>query len=266
MAEIIRTPVCAGMWYPVSKEEIKKYININSSKTDAIACICPHAGWIYSGNVAGEVYSKLNNYDTYIIIGPNHTGAGPDVSIFSEGIWKMPLKNVEIDTEIANNILKISEFAEQDLSAHIREHCIEVQIPFLQYFNVNFKIVPIILKTDVFEVCVDLANAIYTGIKNIKKRILIIASTDMTHYETLQYAKLQDNFAIEKILQLNAEGLVNVVLKKGISMCGVFPTATTILVAEKLGAETVQLIKYSTSGDITGDYDSVVSYAGFIIK
>ncbi len=263
---MIRQTVCAGTWYPTSKEEIEKFLDLSEKKTEAISCVCPHAGWMYSGKVAGAVYSRLVPYNTYVIIGPNHTGFGPSASIYDKGAWQMPLGKIEIDTELSDEILKNSEFLKPDTQAHLKEHCLEVQLPFVQYFSPSAKIVPIIIMSNEFEVVKDVAFSVSNAIKNFKnKKILIVASTDMTHYESQEYAKKQDKLAIDKILSLDAEALVKTVLQRGISMCGVFPTACVILASKSLGAKNVELVKYSTSGDVTGDYDAVVGYAGLII-
>ncbi len=189
---MIRGATCAGTWYPKSKEEIEKYIDLKAEKVGAVACVSPHAGWMYSGKVAGEVYSRLTNYDTYVIIGPNHTGFGTQASIYSTGSWQMPLGKIDIDEETAKNILEVSEFLKSDTDAHSREHCLEVQLPFIQYFNPGAKIIPIVLMIDKFEICQDISYALSQAIKKSSIKILIIASTDMTHYETQQYAKQQD--------------------------------------------------------------------------
>ncbi|MBU2615036.1 MAG: AmmeMemoRadiSam system protein B, partial [Elusimicrobia bacterium] len=208
---MIRNALFAGTWYPKTKTEIEEYLDLKTQKTDAISCICPHAGWMYSGKVAGKVYSGINTAETYIIIGPNHTGNGAPVSIFSEGTWKMPLGDIEIDSDLSKSIMQFSEFLKTDTQAHLREHCIEVQIPFIQYFNPKAKIVPIILMSDEFEVAQDIANAVAESIKKTNCKTMIIASTDMTHYEPQQYAKKMDSLAIDKILQLDASGLYSTV-------------------------------------------------------
>jgi len=263
---MLRKHIYSGAWYPADRAGIEKYIVNTEKKVNATGCICPHAGWIYSGKIAGNVYSRLPGYDTYILLGPNHTGLGPKISIFPDGIWEMPLGNVEVDTETARNILSVSEFAQSDYTAHNREHSLEVQLPFIQYFNPDCKIVPVLIKTDEYEICADLANSIYSAVKKSSKKILIVISTDMTHYESIDYAKKQDQFAIDEILSLNAGKLIETVQKKGITMCGVAPAVTGLLVSKRLGAVKSELIDYGHSGNITGDTAAVVTYAGFIIK
>lgn len=263
---MIRKAICAGSWYPAEKKDIEEYLDLKAPKTGALACVSPHAGWMYSGKVAGAVFSRLENYDTYIIIGPNHTGLGPQASVYPSGGWQMPLGEVGIDTDLAASILKMSEFLEPDVLAHSREHSIEVQLPFIQYYNPDALIVPILLMTDRFEVCSDLGNAVYQSVKASGRKVLVVASSDMTHYENQRYASKQDHLAIGKILDLDAKGLMDIVLDRGISMCGVAPTASAIIAAKKAGAEKSELVKYATSGDVTGDFDAVVGYAGMILS
>ncbi|MFH2070677.1 MAG: AmmeMemoRadiSam system protein B, partial [Elusimicrobiota bacterium] len=270
-----RQALYAGTWYPDTKRDIEEYLDrgaLKKEKTKAIACICPHAGWMYSGKVAGSVYSRINldEYDSCVIVGPNHTGYGQPVSMFPEGDWQMPLGNISVDGELSAEILKNSEFIRTDTQAHLREHCIEVQLPFIQYFNPGIKIVPIVIMSDNFEIIEDIGRAVGAGIKNLSKmknrKTLVIASTDMTHYEPHERAKKQDRYAIDMILNLDAEGFFKTVVRMGISMCGAAPAAAVIIASILLGAGHSELVKYATSGDVSGDYDAVVGYAGFVIK
>jgi len=263
---MIRQAIYAGTWYPVEKKEIERYLDLKAEKSDAICCICPHAGWLYSGKIAGMVYSRIASCESYVLIGPNHTGHGVESSVFNSGSWQMLAGEVEIDETLANNILQNSEFLQPDTKAHINEHSLEVQLPFIQYFNPHAKIVPIILRTGYIEVCKDIGRAIYTAIKGSAKKVLIVASTDMTHYEPHDLAKKKDKLAIDEILALNADGVFGTVQKYGISMCGYVPVTVAIIAARGLSATSCKLIKYATSGDVSGDYDAVVGYAGFIIK
>ncbi len=263
-----------NVWYPTKKEEIKKFLpQVNKlEKIDAISCICPHAGWIYSGYVAGEVYSLINPADLYVLLGPNHTGLGKEVSLFDSGFWEGPLGKINIDTDFVQLLLKNSEFLEKDVLAHYREHSLEVQIPFLQFITQkNFNIVPIIIRSQEYQICNDIGNSIASAIKKYKekfpeKKVVLIASTDMTHYEPKDYAVKLDTMAIEQIIKLSAKGLYDTVLTYGISMCGVIPTVCVIIASKILGAKSAKLIKYQTSGDVNGDYAQVVGYAGIIIS
>ncbi|MEN3013997.1 MAG: AmmeMemoRadiSam system protein B [Endomicrobiia bacterium] len=263
----------AGSWYPSSLKEAKSYLSpvAKDKKIDVFGCICPHAGWLYSGKVAGEVYSIITPADVYILLGPNHTGLGENIAVYPEGKWEFPFGEVEIEKNLVDLIVKNSEFAKKDTKAHQREHSLEVHIPFLQLItDREFKIVPITIKVEDYEMCKDLGNSIFFSIKeylktNKDKKIIIIASTDMTHYESQSYAYKLDTLAIEEILKLSPKGLYDIVLSYGISMCGVYPTVSALIALKLLGAKKAEVIKYQTSGDVTGEYDSVVGYAGIII-
>jgi AmmeMemoRadiSam system protein B len=262
-----------GSWYPNDIAEILKYLpNVSEeNKVEVISCICPHAGWMYSGKVAGEVYSLIKPADVYILLGPNHTGMGKDVSVYPQGYWENPLGKIKVNSEIVDMLTKHSEFLEKDFLAHNREHSLEVQIPFLQVITKKeFTIVPITIRADSYQVCKDLGRSIASVVKEYKnvfptQKIVLISSTDMTHYEEYNYAKKLDFLAIEQILNLSDKGLYDTVLSYGISMCGVIPTVSIIVASKLLGAKTAKLLKYQTSGDVNNDYDAVVGYAGIII-
>jgi MEMO1 family protein len=177
----------------------------------------------------------------------------------------MPLGSVDIDEETARSLIENSEFLESDPAAHAREHCIEVQVPFIQYFSPAAKIVPVLLRADNYEICQDIANAVFQAVNKSGRSTLIVASTDMTHYESHEYAKRQDQAAIDEMLEMDAKGLISVVIQRGITMCGAFPTAAALLAAKKLGAKKTELVKYATSGDVSGDNERVVGYAGLIV-
>lgn len=265
-----RNAVVAGQFYPLRASAIEKqvlgFIEKAGKKTDAIGVVSPHAGYVYSGAVAGSVYSRIELKPTYIILGPNHTGRGKPYSIMSEGTWAMPQGEVQIDSELASSLLQKSEFLEEDFLAHAYEHSIEVQLPFLQYFKQAFKFVPIIVSYAQGHMYQSLGREIAKAIKDSKKDVLIIASSDMTHYEAEEDARSKDMKAIEAILKLDEEELIRRVDKFDISMCGYAPVAVMLAAAKELGAKTAELTKYQTSGDVSGDRSSVVGYAGVIVK
>lgn len=263
---MIRKPLYAGTWYPNERKKIEEYLQKVEKKEKVIACICPHAGWMYSGKTAGKVYSRIKPAETYILLGPNHTGVGENVSVYPDGSWETPIGKLEINSELVNELVRNSEFIQKDYKAHSREHSLEVQTPFIALLNPKSKIVPITIKSEDLAVCQDLARTITEVLKEQKNYIVLIASTDMTHYEPQEYAKKQDQAAIDEILKLDAEGLYRTVQRRGISMCGYIPTTIVIMASKLLGAKTAELVEYTTSGDITGDYSSVVGYAGLIIK
>jgi len=267
---MIRQPVVAGQFYPDSpsqlKEMIRGMVDEKAEKEEVIGLLSPHAGYIYSGPVAGATISRIKFKDTFIIIGPNHTGMGRPLSIMTEGVWKTPLGEVEIDSKLAKQILATSSYLEEDSKAHQYEHSIEVQLPFLQYFKKDFRLVPIMLSYFTGATYREIGREIAKAIKDLKKEVVIIASSDMTHYEPQESAQWKDTQAIEAILDLNEDELLRRVDELRISMCGYAPAVSLISAAKELGARKAELVKYQTSGDTTGDYSSVVGYAGVILR
>ena len=264
---MIRKPAVAGYFYPKDplrlREHIEQYILPKAERIKAISALCPHAGYMYSGAVAGAVYSHLVIPPKVVLIGPNHTGMGPMASIMTRGTWLTPLGEVEIDQDLAQKILENSRLLEEDYQAHLAEHSLEVQLPFLQYFRPDLQIVPIVLIGHSYELAQDVGQALAQATRG--ENVLIISSSDMSHYEPQEVAAQKDKSAIEAILNLDPQTLYNTVLEKNISMCGVIPTVATIIASLLLGARETRLIGYMTSGDITGDYSQVVGYAGVII-
>jgi hypothetical protein len=267
---MIRNPVVSGQFYPESPDQLKamigRMVDEKVVKEEVIGLVSPHAGYIYSGPVAGAVISKIKFKDTFIIIGPNHTGRGKSLSIMTQGRWKTPLGEVEIDSELGKQILATSSHLEEDNVAHQYEHSIEVQLPFLQYFKKDIRIVPIILAYSSGATYKEVGKELAKAVKDLSKEVIIIASSDMTHYEPQKSAQRKDNQAIEAILDLNEDELLKRVDELKISMCGYAPAVSLISAAKELGATRAELVKYQTSGDTTGDYTSVVGYAGIIIK
>ncbi len=267
---IIRQPVVAGQFYPSSPSQLKTmiegFVDEKAVKEEVIGLVSPHAGYIYSGAVVGAVMSRIKFKDTFIIMGPNHTGSGRPFSIMTEGTWKMPLGEVKIDSELGKQILATSSYLQEDFVAHQSEHSIEVQIPFLQHFKKDVRIVPIILAYAGGATYKEIGREIAKAIKDSNKEVVIIASSDMTHYEPQESAKKKDSQAIEAILGLNEDELLKRVRELDISMCGYAPAVSLISAAKELGTTGAELVKYQTSGDTSGDYSSVVGYAGIIIK
>ena len=241
------------------------YVEEISDKVDAKAVVAPHAGFICSGPVAGKVYSRIRNYDTYVILGPNHSGVGSPAAVYSEGAWAMPMGEVPIDRELAHSIISQSSGASRDESAHRSEHSLEVQLPFIQFLNSEFSIVPICIGLRSCESAVQLGKELAVAVSASDKEVLIVASTDMSHYIPHALAVKQDRLAIDKVLELDAAGLYEVVRRNSISMCGVMPTVTAVSAANELGARSAVLISYMTSGDTCGSKAQVVGYAGIII-
>lgn len=262
----VRKPAVAGQFYPGAegslRKSIEKMVTSVSKKIRAIGIVSPHAGYMYSGPVAGELYSNIEMPNTVVILGPNHTGIGKPYAIMTEGGWETPLGEVEIESELAKEILGASELIKEDSTAHRYEHSLEVQIPFLQYFKPDIKIVPIVIGGEKFA---EIGEAIANPIKKYKKDVLIIASSDMTHYESHESATKKDNLVIEAILKLDEKEMLQRIEKYNVSMCGYGPTAIMLVAGKLLGAKQAKLIKYMTSGDTSGDYSAVVGYAGLAI-
>lgn len=265
-----RKPFVAGQFYEKNPfllaKQVDKFIVKDTNKVNATAVISPHAGFIYSGSVAGAVYSNINIPNTFILIGPNHTGLGSPLSVFSKGIWETPLHNFEVDESITSSLLSSCNHFISDVNAHIYEHSIEVQLPFIAFFSKEVKIAPICVMRASLSQCKEIGEAIARVIKTQKKKIVLVASSDMSHYVDEETARDLDNYAIREILKINPEGLYNVVSQKYISMCGVLPVIITLYAALSLGAINSTLIKYTTSAEVSGDYKHVVGYAGILIN
>jgi len=265
---MIREPVVAGQFYPGPAKELKALIRSmvdeKTEKQEVIGYYAPHAGYEYSGPVVGAVVSRVKPADTYIIMGPSHTGMGAPFSIMTEGSWRTPLGEVEIDSVLANQILVGSPHLKRDFLAHAQEHAIEVQLPFIQYFKTDFKLVPMVLAHATAAVYRSIGIAVANAIKESGKRVVIVASGDMTHYESQKSARVKDQQAIDSMLRLDVGLLLSRVQKLNITMCGYGPAAVLIYAAKEMGSGRVELVKYQTSGDATGDFSSVVGYAGLI--
>lgn len=284
---MIRVPAVAGQFYEQKKENLIRDIeacflgNLGPGKLpmsgtertgQIIGLVCPHAGFVYSGSAAAWAYYALDYDgipDIAIILGPNHYGIGPTAAISPDDSWATPLGNIEIDSKVAHTILESSKYASFDEAAHAREHSIEVQLPFLQYIGANnLRVVPISIthlsKDNALLLVEDLGSAIASAISG--KSAVIIASTDFTHYENHDVATARDALAIEKILELDATSLIEIVYSRGITMCGVIGTAVMLDACKRLGARSAQKLTYYTSGDITGDTSQVVGYGALKVN
>jgi len=272
---MIRNPAVAGSFYYASKtalrEQVEACLDLKAKKEDACGIVVPHAGFMYSGKVAGSVYSSIAMPDTFVILGPNHTGLGGDFSIITSGVWRMPFGDVRIDADLAESIIKHSKVLETDDMAHASEHSIEVQLPFMQYYSDAFQIVPIAVRhyppDDSFlQACFDVGGAVAQAVKKTKEKVVVVASTDLTHYESQKTAEENDKAALGAILALNAPQLFKDVRERNISMCGYGPAAVTLTACRSLGCTKTRLVKYMTSGDVTGDRRHVVGYGGVVIQ
>ena len=264
-----RKPAVAGYFYtrnPIRlREQIASMMEKVSHRVAARAVVVPHAGYQYSGMVAGAVYSRVKIPEKVILVGPNHTGVGSPVSVMAQGVWETPFGDVPIDEELSAGILEASRIAKADHTAHMAEHSLEVQLPFLKYLRDSFSIVPIALMGGPYSICEDLAQAL-TSVLSGREDVLMISSTDMSHYEPQEVAVKKDADAINSILKLDGPGLYRVVRDQDISMCGFMGTAAIIEAAKAMGSTAGEMVRYMTSGDVVGDHSQVVGYAGIIVS
>lgn len=274
MAATVRHPAVAGRFYPGDPKSLRQEAGFYLSQVDftkqapvrAIGCIAPHAGYMYSGHVAGAVFSTVEIPRTCMVMCPNHTGMGQALSIMSEGEWETPLGDVPIASDFASDLKQRFPALQEDSAAHRAEHAAEVELPFLQLRQPELKFVPIALGTGRLEALEQLGNAIASAIAARSEPVLIVASSDMNHYEADTLTRIKDQRALERILTLDPRGLHEVVTQQNISMCGFGPAVAMLTAARKLGAKSAQLIKYATSGDVSGDRDMVVGYAGVVVR
>ena len=233
------------------------------------AIMVPHAGYMYSGPVAAHAYSKLAEAgfpETFVIIGPNHTGMGKPVSVFNEGAWMIPIGKVEVDGDLADAIISKSKYAEADFTAHMMEHSVEVQLPFLKFFSNDFKIVPICMMDQSPQASKDLAQAIYDASSQLDRKIVIIDSTDLSHFKSQELTEEHDRLVFNEIEKGNTEGLYETVSRNNITMCGYGPTMVAMEYSKKVSNYDFEFLKHATSGDTTLDYKSVVGYGSGIFK
>jgi AmmeMemoRadiSam system protein B len=290
MTSAVRTPAVAGRFYPGRAEELLREVReftstakipIETGQIAAIGCVAPHAGYIYSGGVAGAVYSRLKIPERCVILCPNHTGKGRPLAIMANTTWQTPLGEVAADADMGARLLRRFPALQEDNAAHRAEHAIEVQLPFLQALRTELKIIPIAVGTSDFDVLRGLGEALADVMvdhhekdrheeaqeeEERQKKVLIIASSDMNHYESDAITRIKDHKAIERVLAMDARGLWEVVMNEDISMCGFGPTIVMLTAAKLLGATSATLVKYATSGDVSGDYEAVVGYAGIIVE
>ncbi len=266
---MVRRPAVAGLFYSESarvlRPQVEDLLPAVGEKVDAVGVVVPHAGYIYSGGVAGAVYARVSPPHCCVILGPNHTGLGAGAAIMTSGAWETPLGEMAIDATLARAILDESRTLEEDDHAHRKEHSVEVQLPLLQVLFPEIPFVPICLLSHEYGVCQDVGQAVARAIQATRKRVLLIASTDLSHYVSQEMAERKDRMAIEAMLHLDPQGLHATVLRERISMCGFHPTTAMLIAAKALGANRGELIRYATSGDVTKEYASVVGYAGVVI-
>ncbi|MCI5131307.1 MAG: AmmeMemoRadiSam system protein B [Candidatus Electrothrix sp. EH2] len=266
---MLRQPAVANRFYDGDPTELRRSLSSlipeYAEKIQAKAVLAPHAGYVYSGAVAGETFARIHIPETVILLGPDHHGGGAPLAVGTED-WDMPWGQVPLADDLAETLLSSSALFTANNSAHRPEHSLEVQLPFLQYFQKNLRILPILLSRLSLRQCHEAAAELAQAVRGLTVPALLVASTDMTHYLPRQQAARQDRFALQHILELDADGLYNTVLSLRISMCGVIPATITLLAAAELGAEQAELVRYTDSGEVSGDTDYVVGYAGVLIR
>jgi MEMO1 family protein len=268
----VRSPAVAGRFYPSQVRELTRDLDDYLAGPEeapiesAFGCVVPHAGYMYSGSVAGAVYRRLPPRSTYVILGPNHFGVGAPVAITSSGAWRTPLGEVPVDSELAQALRHACHLLMEDASAHSGEHSLEVQIPFLQRRVKDFSFVPIALAVSGYSALEAVGKGLAQALRTAQRPALVIASSDMNHYEPDAITRVKDRKAIERILALDPQGLYEVLRREDISMCGFGPAIALLTAAKELGAAKCELIRYATSADTSGDRSTVVGYAGIIVS
>ncbi len=276
----VRRPVVAGAFYPAQPDRLRQQIEQcfknrlgpgrlpgeTQAEREIYSVVCPHAGYMYSGAAASHSYLALAEQEkpeTVIVIGPNHTGWGTPVSVMGDGSWETPLGRVPLDKALAKEIFERSEIIDYDNAAFLREHSVEVQVPFLQYIYGDFKLVPICMGYQDLETSREVGEAIHGAAED--KNVVVVASTDLTHQEPQESANRKDRLVIDAILEMDEEKLQRTVREHRITTCGYGPVSASLVASKLAGAGGAELLSYYTSGDIIGDYSAVVGYAALKI-
>jgi AmmeMemoRadiSam system protein B len=275
---MLRLPAVAGRFYPANPSELAATVRRMSAPRDgnadaptnatekisATACLVPHAGYVYSGGVAGEVLARIALPKKILILGVRHFPRGESAAILSSGAWRTPLGDAPIDTELATALRDACPMLREDSVAHSQEHSLEVQIPFLQVLAPGFSFVPVALGMVRFEDLVRVGEAVARVLMAQREPVLLLATSDLNHYEDDATTRVKDAKALEKLLALDARGLFDVCRTEKISMCGLGPAVATITSVRAMGVTAGELVRYATSADVSGDRSSVVGYAGIV--
>jgi len=272
---MIREPAVAGQFYPATETEVDAALDAlirpTSPRRKAIAVVCPHAGWTYSGQTAGLIYSNVEIPDRVILVGPNHHGIGSRYAVYSSGAWHTPVGDVPIAEPLASTLLDNCELLAEDTKAHAQEHSLEVQLPMLLRANPNVRIVPVLIgggwpasggRSDLRQI----GAAIALAVQEYGKPVLLLASTDLNHYEDQETSKIKDKLVLDAVVHLDEDALMDRVIDVEVSMCGVASTYIVLHGAKKLGAKRAELLDYRTSGDVSGDFSKVVGYGAVVIE
>src|SRR5215467_8401832 len=267
---MLRLPAVAGRFYPSDPKEltslVRKYSQPDSQHAPmpVKACLVPHAGYRYSGHVAGAVFARLALPKKIIVLGVRHYPRGEPAAILSSGAWRTPLGDAPIDEGLAGALRRECPLLREDSVAHSTEHSLEVQVPFLQALAPEFSFVPVALGTVQFESLVSVGKGIARVIGNAKEDVLLLTTSDLNHYEDDATTRTKDRKAIDRMLALDARGLYDTCRNEEISMCGLGPAVATLTALRMLGATHAELVRYATSGDVSGDKSAVVGYAGMV--
>lgn len=265
----IRQPAVAGLFYASRPEKLErdvgKFLGVGAPAGPAVGAVVPHAGYIYSGPVAGAVYARLAVPRSAVILCPNHTGLGAPAALDPSEAWRTPLGDVPLARRLADRLLALAPSLEKDAEAHRREHSLEVQLPFLQVRRPDVEIVPVCLGAASLPLCREVGDALATLVEEEKEPPILLASSDMNHYESRDVGRAKDDLALARIEAVDPEGLFQTVLARSITMCGFLPTTALLFAARALGASRAEIVARRDSGDETGDDSSVVGYAGVVI-
>ncbi len=267
---MIRPPAVAGRFYPDDPQRLCVAVDSflaggGERKIPARACIVPHAGYVYSGGVAGEVYRCMEIPSRVILLGPRHFPRGAPLAILSEGAWETPLGVARIDHPLAEKIVGAFPLLLEDAVAHSTEHSLEVQLPFLQRLVPSLTFVPIVIGLAQWDHLEALGHALAGVISAEPEPVLIVASSDMNHYENDAVTRIKDRKAIDQILALDSRKLYDTVRDEKISMCGYAAAVAALVAVRGLGAKRAELVRYATSGQVNGDMEQVVGYAGIVV-
>lgn len=274
---MIRKPCVSGLFYESDKDlladSIREYfdeLDDNSVLGSVVSCIAPHAGYVYSGRTASYAFKELSLHDlpdTFIILGPNHSGFGSCIDVCSFDKWETPLGLVDVDREFIDELLGVDDNVVVDDNAHLREHSIEVELPFIQYIcgDRPFKIVPIVISRQVPELCESLAVSIDSVVRSLGRSCVVVASTDLTHYEDVDTAEFLDAKVMDSVRSMYMNQMVDDIIEYDITMCGYGPVICAVSFAKLQNNHRSIVLNHSTSGDVSGDYDSVVGYMSAVI-
>ena len=269
----MRLPAVAGIFYegtaPRLRSQVESCFAANppaSGKEPFLGAVVPHAGLMYSGHVAAAFYAMADLPRRFIILCPNHTGAGHYAAVSRAEAWRTPLGDVAVDGPLSDALIHAAPRLRHDDAAHAREHSLEVQLPFLQHLLGSFTFVPICLGAPRYEMCEEIGKAIAEVISASGERIGILASSDLNHYENQKATLRKDQMAIDAVLAREPATLWQVVEEHDVSMCGYIPATTMLVAANALGASRARLLKHATSGDVSGDYERVVGYASLVVE